>query len=220
MIQFGQCANLNFNRFEVNGNQRMRTIENMMTIKDIPSQTTYQPVQDAWISDIQVMTARSANGLYLAAHGGHNAESHNHNDVGDFIVYADGKPMLVDAGRGNYTARTFSSKRYDLWFTQSNYHNLPIINGIGQKEGRVFEAGNVTCQMNEKSATLQMDLATAYPKDAKINKWLRTLTLQRDKEKIILADDYVLENIPSSLQHIFMTVLTYSRDLSYPEQLT
>ena len=217
MIQFGQWANLNFNRFEVNGNQRMRTIENMMTIKDIPSQTTYQPVRDAWISDIQVMTARSANGLYLAAHGGHNAESHNHNDVGDFIVYADGKPMLVDAGRGNYTARTFSSKRYDLWFTQSNYHNLPIINGIGQKEGRSFEAGNVTCQMNEKSATLQMDLATAYPKEAKINKWLRTLTLQRDKEKIILADDYVLENIPSSLQHIFMTVCEV--DISVPGKI-
>jgi len=217
MIQFGQWANLNFNRFEVNGNQRMRTIENMMTIKDIPSQTTYQPVQDAWISDIQVMTARSANGLYLAAHGGHNAESHNHNDVGDFIVYADGKPMLVDAGRGNYTARTFSSKRYDLWFTQSNYHNLPIINGIGQKEGRSFEAGNVTCQMNEKSATLQMDLATAYPKEAKINKWRRSLTLQRDKEKIILADDYVLENIPSSLQHIFMTVCEV--DISVPGKI-
>ena len=217
MIQFGQWANLNFNRFEVNGNQRMRTIENMMTIKDIPSQTTYQPVRDAWISDIQVMTARSANGLYLAAHGGHNAESHNHNDVGDFIVYADGKPMLVDAGRGNYTARTFSSKRYDLWFTQSNYHNLPIINGIGQKEGRSFEAGNVTCQMNEKSATLQMDLAMAYPKEAKINKWLRTLTLQRDKEKIILADDYVLENIPSSLQHIFMTVCEV--DISVPGKI-
>jgi hypothetical protein len=217
MKQFGQWANLNFNRFEVNGNQRMRTIENMMTIKDIPSQTIYQPVQDAWISDIQVMTSRSAGGLYLAAHGGHNAESHNHNDVGDFIVYADGKPMIVDAGRGNYTARTFSSKRYELWFTQSNYHNLPIINGIGQKEGRSFEAGNVTCQMNEKSATLQMDLATAYPKEAKINKWLRSLTLQRDKEKIILADDYVLENIPSSLQHIFMTVCEV--DISVPGKI-
>lgn len=217
MKQFGQWANLNFNRFEVNGNQRMRTIENMMTIKDIPSQTIYQPVQDAWISDIQVMTTRSAGGLYLAAHGGHNAESHNHNDVGDFIVYADGKPMVVDAGRGNYTSRTFSSKRYDLWFTQSNYHNLPIINGIGQKEGRSFEAANVTCQMNEKSATLQMDLTTAYPKEAKINKWLRSLTLQRDKEKIILVDDYVLENIPSSLQHIFMTVCEV--DISVPGKI-
>ena len=93
----------------------------------------------------------------------HNAESHNHNDVGDFIVYADGKPMIVDAGRGNYTARTFSSKRYELWFTQSNYHNLPIINGFGQKEGRDFEAKNVSYQISAKESVLKMDLVDAYP---------------------------------------------------------
>jgi hypothetical protein len=32
----------------------------------------------------------SVNGLYFAALGGHNAESHNHNDVGNFVVYLDG----------------------------------------------------------------------------------------------------------------------------------
>ena len=217
MKQFGQWANLNFNRFEVNGNQRMRTIENMMTIKDIPSQTIYQPVQDAWISDIQVMTSRSTRGLYLAAHGGHNAESHNHNDVGDFIVYADGKPMIVDAGRGNYTARTFSSKRYELWFTQSNYHNLPIINGFGQKEGRDFEAKNVSCQISAKESVLKMDLADAYPKEAAIKKWQRSISLQKDKEKIILADDYELSAISDFLQHIFMTVCDV--DISTPGKI-
>jgi hypothetical protein len=217
MKQFGQWANLNFNRFEVNGNQRMRTIENMMTIKDIPSQTIYQPVQDAWISDIKVMTTRSAGGLYLAAHGGHNAESHNHNDVGDFIVYADGKPMIVDAGRGNYTARTFSSKRYELWFTQSNYHNLPIINGFGQKEGRDFEAKNVSYQISAKESVLKMDLADAYPKEAAIKKWQRSISLQKEKEKIILADDYELSAISDSLQHIFMTVCAV--DISTPGKI-
>jgi hypothetical protein len=217
MKQFGQWANLNFNRFEVNGNQRMRTIENMMTIKDIPSQTIYQPVQDAWISDIQVMTSRSAGGLYLAAHGGHNAESHNHNDVGDFIVYADGKPMIVDAGRGNYTARTFSSKRYELWFTQSNYHNLPVINGFGQKEGRDFEAKNVSCQISAKESVLKMDLADAYPKEAAIKKWQRSISLQKEKEKIILADDYELSAIIDFLQHIFMTVCDV--DISTPGKI-
>jgi hypothetical protein len=217
MKQFGQWANLNFNRFEVNGNQRMRTIENMMTIKDIPSQTIYQPVQDAWISDIQVMTSKSAGGLYLAAHGGHNAESHNHNDVGDFIVYADGKPMIVDAGRGNYTARTFSSKRYELWFTQSNYHNLPVINGFGQKEGRDFEAKNVSCQISAKESVLKMDLADAYPKEAAIKKWQRSISLQKEKEKIILADDYELSAISDFLQHIFMTVCDV--DISTPGKI-
>ncbi|HLA39080.1 MAG TPA: heparinase II/III family protein, partial [Candidatus Glassbacteria bacterium] len=69
-------------------------------------------VRDAWLDGIQVMAARSregsAEGFYLAAKGGHNAESHNHNDVGNFIVYYDGLPVIVDAGVGVYTRQTFS----------------------------------------------------------------------------------------------------------------
>ena len=55
------------------------------------------------------MAARSSQGsergFYVAAKGGHNAESHNHNDVGSFIVYADGYPALIDVGVEAYTAK-------------------------------------------------------------------------------------------------------------------
>ena len=61
--------------------------------------------RDVWIKDIQVMAAReqhdSAGGLYLAAKGGHNGESHNHNDVGQYIVYLDGNPVIIDPGVGD-----------------------------------------------------------------------------------------------------------------------
>jgi hypothetical protein len=206
LVQFGQWANANFHRLEFTGYQRMRHIENALTIKEISKNTTYEPVKEAWVSDIQVMAARTNKGLYLATHGGHNAESHNHNDVGDFIVYADGQPMIVDAGRGNYTARTFSNKRYELWFTQSQYHNLPIINEIGQKEGREFEAKNVKSQINDKEARLEMDIAAAYPKEAGITNWNRIVTLNRSKNQVELTDDYVLATKPSSLKQVFMTI--------------
>ena len=53
-------------------------------------------LRDTWLPGVQVMAARvkadSAQGLYLAAQGGHNAESHNHNGVGNFLVYANGAP--------------------------------------------------------------------------------------------------------------------------------
>ncbi len=206
MIQFGEWAFQTFPNTGLTGFQRMRRIENILTAKDIESTNEYQPVKDAWVSDIQVMTARTDKGLYLASHGGHNAESHNHNDVGDFIIYNDGQPMIIDAGRGNYTARTFSNKRYELWFTQSQYHNLPIVNGIGQKDGREFEAKNVTCRINEKEASLQMDIAAAYPKEVGIVTWNRTVTLNRRKNRVELADDYALAEKTSSLQQIFMTI--------------
>jgi Heparinase II/III-like protein len=206
MVQFGQWAYQNFPNTNVTGYQRMRRLENILTAKNIEKGDKYEPVKEAWVSDIQVMAARTNKGLYLATHGGHNAESHNHNDIGDFIVYADGQPMIVDAGRGNYTARTFSAKRYELWFTQSEYHNLPIINGIGQKAGREFEAKNVKSQINDKEARLEMDIAAAYPKEAGITNWNRTVTLNRVKNQVELTDDYALTAKPTSLKHVFMTI--------------
>jgi Heparinase II/III-like protein len=206
MVQFGQWAYQNFPNTAVTGYQRMRRLENILTAKNIEKGDKYEPVKEAWVSDIQVMAARTNKGLYLAAHGGHNAESHNHNDVGDFIIYADGQPMIVDAGRGNYTARTFSSNRYDLWFTQSEHHNLPIVNGIGQKVGREFEAKNVKSQINDAAARLEMDIAPAYPKEAGITDWKRTIVLNRTKNQVELSDTYNLTAKPTSLKHVFMTI--------------
>jgi hypothetical protein len=48
-------------------------------------------LRGVWLGSVdrQLMTARSragsTEGLYLAAWGGHNAQSHNHNDVGNFL---------------------------------------------------------------------------------------------------------------------------------------
>lgn len=64
---------------------------------------------DVWLPGIQVMIARdaagSSNGLFVAAQGGHNDESHNHNDVGNYVVYYNGSPVLIDVGRGTYRGK-------------------------------------------------------------------------------------------------------------------
>jgi hypothetical protein len=186
---------------------RSRMIENLLTIKNTGNEMhPYEPVKDAWCGDIQVLTARSGNGLFLAAHGGHNAESHNHNDVGDFILYANGEPVIIDAGRGNYTARTFSDKRYELWFTQSQYHNLPVVDGFGQNDGREFMANHVVSRINDKEASLSMDIASAYCREAGILSWNRKVILNRIKNNLEIEDEYLLEKKPFSLQQVFMTV--------------
>lgn len=186
---------------------RMRRIANILTLNQIPKTAAlYKPNADAWFHDIQVLTTRAQNGFYLATHAGHNAESHNHNDVGDFLVYANGEPIIIDAGRGNYTARTFSSKRYELWFTQSQYHNLPIINGKGQIAGRQYEGINVKSTVNDKEATLSMDIAPAYDKSAGVQIWNRSVKLNKIKKQIEITDDYTLSQKPNALEQVFMTV--------------
>lgn len=208
MMVMGQWAFSKYNKdVSLSGRMVMRTMDNLIFRNSIPKQTTpYKPEGVNYISDIQVLTAHTKNGLYLATHGGHNAESHNHNDVGDFIIYANGEPIIIDAGRGNYTARTFSSKRYDLWFTQSNYHNLPIVNGYGQKAGREFEALNAKNTITEKEVSLNLDIEKAYDTNAGIIKWSRNVTLDLLKNHITLTDEYNLKEKPKSLDQVLMTI--------------
>jgi hypothetical protein len=165
-------------------------------------------ISDFWLPETQVAGARdedgSASGFFFAAKGGHNAESHNHNDLGSCVLYFDGKPCLVDIGRETYTAKTFSNRRYEIWTMQSQYHNLPKINGVDQKEGRNFVATNTTFNANSKKAIFSTDISKAYPEEAAVEKWVRTYTLDRGK-KFTINDDYVLAEVkefPTTLNFV------------------
>ena len=147
----------------------------------------------------------SAQGLYLAAQGGHNAESHNHNDVGNFLVFADGQPAIVDVGVETYSAKTFSSKRYEIWTMQSAYHNLPTIDGVMQSAGRQFAASAVEYQADDRAAQFRLNLAKAYPAEAKLDSWVRSLRLDRATNAIELTDDYALKQPTKEITLTLMT---------------
>jgi hypothetical protein len=155
-------------------------------------------VADFWFPDTEIAGARdkegSFSGFFFGAKGGFNAESHNHNDVGSFLMYYDGKPCLIDLGREEYVAKTFSSRRYEIWTMQSGYHSLPVINGIEQKDGSKFKAKNSSFASNAKSATFSTDISGAYPEEARVKSWVRTYTLNRAKN-FIISDKYELTDL-------------------------
>jgi hypothetical protein len=165
-------------------------------------------LREAWMPGIQVAAARmktgSAEGLYFAAQGGHNAESHNHNDVGNFIVYAGGEPVLIDIGVETYTARTFSSHRYEIWTMQSAYHNLPTINGVMQGAGRQYAARDVGFTSDDAAAEFAAEIAAAYPKDARVQGWRRAIRLDRARNEVAVTDRYALE-APGKIEMSLMT---------------
>jgi Heparinase II/III-like protein len=176
----------------------LRMLPDLFIIDELQATTPVEPLLgEFWLPDLQVMGARStpgsSSGFYVAALGGHNDESHNHNDVGNFIVYANGKPVLIDVGVESYTAKTFSPKRYEIWTMQSAYHNLPTINGVMQKEGREFRATDVRFEATQHAVTFSLDISHAYPAQAKVEKWLRTLTLWRDQPRVELDEQYSLK---------------------------
>ena len=164
--------------------------------------------RDVWLNEIQVMVARdkggSPEGFFVAIKGGHNAESHNHNDVGNMVVYMDGKPVLVDAGVETYTAKTFSSKRYEIWTMQSQYHNLPTINGVQQAPGGKYAARDAVYKSDDQMAELTLDIAKAYPEEAGVNKWVRTVCLKRG-ESISITENYDLKEVKGDTTINFLT---------------
>lgn len=137
---------------------------------------------DNWLPRLQIFSARR-NGMFVAMKGGHNDESHNHNDVGSFVVYDGGKPVLVDPGVGEYTSQTFGKGRYDIWTMQSAYHNLPKINNCDQKNGKRYAARNV----KYRKGALEMDIAGAYPDSAGVKRWTRKVSI--DRRGIVTIDD-------------------------------
>ncbi|MDU5143841.1 MAG: heparinase II/III family protein [Paenibacillus dendritiformis] len=138
---------------------------------------------DRWMPGVEVMVARErgdGSGWFLAAKGGHNDESHNHNDIGSFIVYADQLPLWIDAGVGTYTAKTFSPERYSIWTMQSGYHNVPTVNGTEQAAGAAYRSGGVRHEAEGGLSRLTVDIAPAYPASSGISRWMRTFTLRRE----------------------------------------
>ncbi|MES2005427.1 MAG: heparinase II/III family protein [Bacteroidota bacterium] len=162
--------------------------------------------QTMYLPSVELMTARTHNNLFVASHGGNNAESHNHNDVGDFIIYADGAPVIVDAGKGTYMAITFSSKRYTLWYNTSPYHNVPFPNGVQQEANAAAKANNVVFTTKDGITNFGMDLDKAYPDKAGIRSWNRNITVDAPGNTIWVKDTYRFATANPQLTQTFMTV--------------
>lgn len=116
----------------------------------------------------------------FAVKGGNNAESHNHNDIGSFMVVCDGNVIFTDLGAPEYTDATFGKDAYKKILNKSSLgHSVPIINGEAQKFGSAYYG---TMEVGEDSVTV--DMTHAYP--------VRTEQIQRNfvlsENKMVLRD--------------------------------
>lgn len=178
-------------------------IEQLMHLDEILNADAKEAlVADFWLPDTQVGGGRDAAGSYegffFGAKGGHNSEAHNHNDVGSAVMYYNGKPCLIDLGREEYTAKTFSKDRYDIWTMQSRYHNVPEINGVAQMQGRKYFAERTRFTADRHAVVFSTDIAKAYPQEASVKSWVRTYTLKRRKS-FSIADQFEFSQTPKGV---------------------
>ena len=136
------------------------------------------PHSEIYYPSVGIFVARDST-FCTAVKAGNNGGSHRHNDTGSLIVYKNGVPFLIDVGVESYTKKTFSQDRYGIWTMQSVYHNLPSFGGITQEPGEEYGASQVKAKFGPEQSRISMDLTAAYPKEAGLERYLRSVTLHK-----------------------------------------
>ncbi len=103
-----------------------------------------------------------ANGVCFAAKGGHNAEPHNHLDLGHFVLHVRGETPLTDLGAPEYTRDYFRDGRYDVLNASAEGHSVPLIDGTAQLPGPARRAHVLAHESSDAAVTLTLDLTEAY----------------------------------------------------------
>ncbi|MGQ9575845.1 MAG: hypothetical protein ACUVUC_11045 [Thermoguttaceae bacterium] len=161
-----------------------------------------------WFADAGVLICRPAPGnpeaLGVALKGGHNAEHHNHNDVGSFVVAIGRSTPLVDPGSEIYTARTFSARRYESNVLNSFGHPVPRVAGRLQRTGRDAAARVLKAEFTDRADTLVLDLRAAY--DLKeLDRLERTFVFSREGTGSLAVTDEVQFASPKEFETALVT---------------
>lgn len=166
--------------------------------RSAPSQNASKgPGIRSWFDNAGILICRprpaanSASQMAVALKGGNNAEHHNHNDVGSFVVVLDDSPLLLDPGGEVYTARTFSSRRYESNVLNSFGHPVPLVSGKLQRTGRQASGQIVREDFTDISDTLILDISSAYDVP-ELEKLQRTFVYSRkDSGSLTVTDEVV-----------------------------
>ena len=136
--------------------------------------------------DAKWVIVKRAN-LYFAAKGGHNGESHNHNDLGHFIL-GDKKGLIFDdLGAPVYTANYFGENRYEVAHARSYYHSVPCLDKQEQMVGSEYQSAITEINKEQNKFHVKIDLQNAYPNTRDIY-FNRSYTLFLDKQQLTVTD--------------------------------
>ncbi len=190
------------------------SFEDALPIVRKPAGEIASPLR-TWFGDGGVLICRPAPGtkteFAAVLKGGHNAELHNHNDVGSFSVVVGDRMLICDPGGEVYTARTFSGQRYESKVLNSFGHAVPVVDGKLQKTGADARGVVLQTQFNEREDLLKLDLRSAYPAKS-LQKLERTFGFRRgDTPSLAVTDAFAFE-APGRFETALVTWGQWKRD--------
>jgi len=168
-----------------------------------------------WFRDAGVLIGRPRPGtgcrLGVALKGGHNAEHHNHNDVGSYVAVVDDEPVLLDPGSEVYTARTFSGRRYESNVLNSFGHPVPRVAGALQQKGSKARGKVVRTEFTDEADTLVLDLRSAYSVEG-LETLQRTFVYSRGGAGSLTVTDEVSFAEPQAFETALVTLGKWERE--------
>jgi hypothetical protein len=125
----------------------------------------------------------------FAAKAGHNAEHHNHNDCGSFILDINGTEVISEIGAPEYTRDYFRENRYRYLAARTIGHSLPVINGCEQAAGPQYVSRTVSCELGGEHVDFIVDITACYPEVAGCVDVTRSFSLDK-RAGILLVKEY------------------------------
>lgn len=154
-----------------------------------------------------------AQGQFGAAiKAGHNAELHNHNDVGSYLVTLAGTAYLVDPGNEVYTRRTFSKDRYVSNVLNSYGHQVPVVAGKLQFTGAKAKGVITESSFTDTASSILIDMKAAYDVPA-LESLTRAFRFDYKNRSITLRDEVSF----SSPQSFEDALVTFSKVFRRPD---
>jgi hypothetical protein len=169
--------------------------------KNIDFQKTLPPKRKMFVGNgkTEIAMMRTSwidnNGIYVGVKGGTPSASHQHMDVGSFIMEANGVRWALDFGLQEYHSleskgidlwnRAQDSQRWDVFRYKNTSHNTLTINN--QKQLVAGNARIKSISESENNMSVGMDLTSLYQLDAK--KVERKISLEN--QKLVLIEDIV-----------------------------
>jgi hypothetical protein len=148
-----------------------------------------------WFDQAGILVSRSTPGstpaFGAAFKGGHNAEHHNHNDVGSYIIALEGHAYLLDPGGEVYTRRTFSSQRYESPVLNSYGHPVPVVAGKLQSPGAKARGEVLAAEFSEAVDRLVLSLKSCYEVPA-LERLERSFEFRRSEGIMVIEDRVTL----------------------------
>lgn len=157
--------------------------------KKLPEDAPYPIRSEFPDSGIYIFRHTDADGKVFGAaiKGGHNAEHHNHNDVGSFMVVWNNDRLIVDPGPEVYSRQSFGRERYTFSLLNSFGHCVPVVAGKLQRTGRGAKGVILKTDFTDEQDTVVMDMTSAYDVP-ELKSLIRTFVFNRPDKTITVTD--------------------------------